>query len=349
MRRLRLLFGISAIALGLSSIILLTHLLKPQSTLGSYISYATVGHTTISIPTPTPTPYLWPVRSIDTMKHSRDLARQQESSHSFDAAITTQVKNIAATGATHIAIDTPYDQEFLPVLTNWVSAARAAHLNVWYRGNWSGWEQWFGYVRMTPEAHIAKTTAFIQDNPSLFQNGDIFTACPECENGALGDPRKTGRVKAFRQFMLSEYTATSSAFTAQSKNVVSNYSAMNYDVASLVYTPQFATDMGGVITVDHYVTSPALLVDNLNQLSQRTGATIVLGEFGAPIPDLHGKMTEAQQANWIGNILEGLKNNRKVIGINYWVNVGGSTALWNDDLRPRQAVSILTNAYTPVK
>src|SRR3989304_760988 len=67
---------------------------------------------------------IWPVQAIDTMKYSRDLAREKLNDPSFDAVIDEQVRIIAETGATHVAIATPYDEEFLPFLTRWVSAAR---------------------------------------------------------------------------------------------------------------------------------------------------------------------------------------------------------------------------------
>ena len=64
-------------------------------------------------------------------------------------------------------------------------------LSVWFRGNFSGWEEWFGYPKIKAYEHINKTRNFIINNPELFADGDIFTSCPECENGGPGDPRDT--------------------------------------------------------------------------------------------------------------------------------------------------------------
>ena len=66
----------------------------------------------------------WNVQSIDTMKYSRDTAREKADSKSFEEVIKRQVKDIADTGATHVGISTPYDAEFIPYLTKWVTAAR---------------------------------------------------------------------------------------------------------------------------------------------------------------------------------------------------------------------------------
>jgi hypothetical protein len=72
-----------------------------------------------------------------------------------------------------------------------------------------------------------------------------------------------------------------------------------------------------------------------------------LGEFGAPIPDLQGSMTEGQQADWIKSAMELLANNKNLIGINYWTSFGGSTELWNDDGSARQAESVVKSFFDP--
>lgn len=291
----------------------------------------------------------WGVRAIDTMKSSRDLARKSledlpASAHRIDQ----QMRNITATGATHVAIGTPYDAEFLPVLRQWVAAARANHLKVWFRGNWSGWESWFEYARITPEIHFQNTKDFITKNASLFQDGDVFTACPECENGALGDPRSTGDVVGFRKFLLAEHVMMERAFGIIHKNVTSNYNSMNADVARIVMDKATTFDLGGIVTIDHYVRTPATLAADIAAIRDRSGGRVVLGELGAPIPDIHGWMSEADQASWIADALTRLSKVDGLIGVNYWVNVGGSTALWNNAGKPRAGAEILSHFYKPI-
>ncbi len=106
----------------------------------------------------------WEVQSIDTVKYSRDLAREKLNDQEFEKDIDKQVELIALTGATHIGIGTPYDEEFVPFLRKWVRAARKYGLKVWFRGNLSGWEEWFGYERITREEHTEKVLAFIKNN-----------------------------------------------------------------------------------------------------------------------------------------------------------------------------------------
>ena len=143
-------------------------------------------------------PTWWKIQSIDTMKYSRDKAREKLADPSFDAIIEMQIRDIAQTGATHVAIGTPYDNEFLPFLKRWVDTARKYNLKIWFRGNFSGWEGWFDYPPISREEHLKLTEKFIKENNNLFKDGDIFISCPECENGGPGDPRQTNDIEGHR-------------------------------------------------------------------------------------------------------------------------------------------------------
>lgn len=287
----------------------------------------------------------WKVTSIDTVKYSRDLAREKAKSTLFEVEIDKQVKNIADTGATHISIGTPYDPEFVPFMSKWVEAARKYNLKVWFRGNFSGWEGWFEYKKINRETHKKQLAEFVKNNGPLFEDGDIFTSCPECENGGPGDPRHNGDLDGHRKFLIEEYQISRDSFRLIGKNVTTNYFPMNGDVAKLVMDKETTRSLGGVVTVDHYVKNSDDLSNDLTDLANASGGKIVLGEFGAPIPDIHGKMTDDEQSAWIDETMAKLVNNLNVIGINYWTNVGGSTEIWNHDGSPKSAVSILQKYF----
>ncbi len=292
----------------------------------------------------------WKLQSIDTMKYSRDIAREKLNNVDFDHIIDQQVAEIASSGATHVAIGTPYDEEFIPFLTRWVTSARAHGLSVWFRGNWSGWEGWFGYSKITREDHIQRISDFIIKHQDLFTDGDIFSSCPECENGGPGDPRQTGGVEEYRQFLVDEYSAARGAFSKINRLVASNYFSMNADVAKLVMDKDTTQKLGGIVTIDHYVKTPEQLAEDVDYFSTRTGGKVILGEFGAPIPDIHGKLTPAEQAEWIDTALSLLASRRdKLIGLNYWVSVGGSTSLWTGDGVALPAVAVVKKYFSPDK
>lgn len=291
---------------------------------------------------------IWSFQSIDTMKYSRDLSRQEAHDLSFDKVIDTQMKNIALTGANYVAIDTPYDDEFYPMLQRWVFSARKYNLKVWFRGNFSGWEGWFGYSKIDRETHITKTGEFILKHPDIFQDGDIFTACPECENGGPGDPRENGDIIGQRKFLIDEYAVTKEAFKLIGKNVTSNYDSMNGDVASAVMDKATTKALDGIVVIDHYVATPEQLAAKVHQIAQQSGGKVVIGEFGVPIPDINGYMNEDEQAMWISQALKLLVNSPDLVGMNYWTNTGSSTELWNSDGSEKKAVAVIKNFYSTV-
>lgn len=296
------------------------------------------------IATPT-TGRVWQFRSIDTMKVSRDQAKKQLINPDFYATVDQHIKDIKNSGSNYVAIGTPYDNEFLPIIKLWVKSARKNGLNVWFRGNFSAWEGWFGYNRnLTRDEHLALTINFISKNPDLFENGDIFTPCPECENGGPGDPRQTD-LEGFRNFMINERTAIDREFSKIGKKVHTNFNSMNLDVAKIVYDDRTLKSMNNLIVVDHYVKEPNNFIDHINELAQATRAQIMLGEIGAPVSGIHENMSENEQANWMEIVFTGISKNKNVIGTNWWVNIEGESAIFNSDGKPKEAQKVLEKFY----
>ena len=297
-------------------------------------------------PLPSSTPW-FSVQSVDTMKVSRDLAREKLSDPTFDTVIQQQVQNIKNVGATYVAVGTPYDEEFVPYLTRWVTAARKVGLHVWFRGNFSGWEGWFDYPSITRDQHLQKLEAFITAHPELFATGDIFTPCHECENGGPGDPRSTGDVAGFRAFTIAERNTAQAAFAKIHKDVYAGYFGTNGDVASLIMDQDTTSQLGGVVTVDHYVQSDADMARDVQAYETQANAKVMIGEFGSPIPDINGDQTPEEQAAWLDKTLHVLATNPGVVGVNYWAATDSSTELWNADGSPRPAVAVLEKYYKP--
>ncbi len=288
----------------------------------------------------------WTFKSIDTMKYSRDMARTTLSGQPFSYPIDKQVRDIAHTGATHIAIGTPYDDEFLPVLKLWVSEARKNKLKVYFRGNFSGWEGWFEYKKIDRKTHLAKTSKFILENSDLFQDGDIFSSCPECENGEKINVNDEKSLKSYQSFLIDEYKASKDALKSIHRNVNSGYFSMNADIAYKVMDEDTTKKLGGTVVIDHYVKSPWDLEQDIRDLAKVSGGKIVLGEIGAPIPSIHGNMTEEAQAKWIEDAMYRISSIPQLTGVNYWVNTGGSTGLWEENGRVKKAVKVIKTTYS---
>ncbi len=291
----------------------------------------------------------WNIQAVDTMKYSRDISREKLNDPTFNLEINRQMKDIADVGATHVGIATPYDEEFIPILKRWVKSARDHNLKVWFRGNFSGWEGWFEYPKITRNEHLSKTKRFIESNPELFMDGDIFSACPECENGGPGDPRMNGDALGHKKFLIDSYNTSTAAFKKIGKDVPSNYMSMNGDVAKLIMDPETTVALGGLVTVDHYVKTPEKLDADIKDYAKNSGGQVFLGEWGAPIPDINGNLTEEEQATWIKKAGELLASSQDLAGLSYWVNKGGSTQLWNEDGSKRKAVQALKSLYMPAQ
>lgn len=297
-------------------------------------------------PYPVPNTKLWPVQSIDTMKQSRDLVREFTADPLSDTHIEHAMREIASSGATYVTISTPYDAGFVPLLTRWVDAARRHNLSVWFRGNLAGWEVWFNYPKINRAEHIAKTKQFIEQNPYLFKDGDFFDPCPECENGHLGDPRFNGDAKGHQSFLKELHDTSARSFQVIDKEITIVFS-MNGDVARLLMNPDATSDIGGMVTIDHYVKNCEALASDVTVFSKNADAPVALGEFGVPVPDIHGAMNSEEQALYLDECLDILSRNTDLVAINYWVYSGGSTALWNSAGEALPAAEILKKYYSP--
>ncbi len=290
---------------------------------------------------------LWQIQSIDTMKTSRDKARAELYNSDFDKKIEKELTAIKNTGANYVAIDTPYDNEFIPYLKRWVKLARKTGLHVWFRGNWSEWEGWFDYpINLTPDEHIKKTSAFIQEHPELFEDEDIFEGCPECENAKhWKQPEKN---KEYNEYLKLQRASNKEAFEKINKNVMTNIVSVIGGRAKEVLDQGTFDAHENVVSIDHYVKNPKLMREYINYFKDKFDAQIVISEFGAPVPDINGPMNEDQQAVFINSIFEEFyKSQNSILGINYFVSSGGTTPILNTDYTPKKAYFIVKNYFTP--
>jgi hypothetical protein len=255
------------------------------------------------------------------------------------------MKLIKQSGANYVSLGTPYDKEFLPYLKRWVKAARAEDLKIYFRGNWSEWEGWFEYPKsMTPDQHLSKTAQFIENNKNLFQSGDIFDPCPECENAAFWpQPEKDGD---YQLFILKQQQQTEAAFKKINVSVAVHQSIIG-GRAREVLNRETLDQLGNIVNIDHYVPTIQGMSEYIDYFNQKQTKTFV-SEFGAPIPDMNGWMNESEQADFVRSILETLyKKNGSVLGLNYWVLSDGTTELVNPDGTERPVYQVIKEYFTP--
>ncbi len=294
---------------------------------------------------------LWHFQCVDTMKYSRDSAREfLDDPVRSQTFIANEVSIIKSLGATCVSVGTPYDDEFLPLLQQWTSTIHSAGMQVWFRGNFAGWEGWFDYPLLkNAEEHHAKTYAFITSHPEFFAEGDIFSPAPEAENGLLGSPWASGSArKALVDFAWKSSDTCQRAITAIHKKVNCGYFSANGDVARDVYTHDVLQKAGAVTVIDHYIPSVVQYGIDLDGYAQKHGLPIVIGEFGAPILDLNGALNEQEQAQYVGELLRQFYTHKKqILGLNYWVLRGGSTELLNSDGSERAVTEVVRDYFMP--
>src|SRR6185369_6754089 len=119
----------------------------------------------------------------------------------------------------------------------------------------------------------------------------------------LGDPRGSlDKTKKFQEFLKESFNTCEEAKKIVGKAFLCGYFSVNGDVARESFTKDVVNKTGGVIVIDHYVKSVEKLAEDIKFLHEKYDAPVVLGEFGAPIPDIHGNMTEDEQAAYISDL-----------------------------------------------
>ena len=122
---------------------------------------------------------------------------------------------------------------------------------------------------------------------------------------------------------------------------------MNGDVAELVMDEGTTNSLGNLVVIDHYVGSTDKLASDIEKIAAKSKGKVMLGEFGAPIANIHADFNEREQSVWIKEALSEISDIPELLGVNYWTSFGGSTRLWDSDYRERLAVETVRSFYKP--
>lgn len=273
----------------------------------------------------------WRIRSVDSMKLSRDTLRSPLS----DAQIAADVALDATLHLTHIAVDVYYDDP--AYMARWVRAVRRVGLHVWFRAHWYAWEDHRERRGdMDPRAYIAATRRFLQGHADLLQDGDIFDFCPEPENGAYwlqtyGDGwswRNRAARSAFNTFIRSGiYMASTTLANRGRGGVLITVVSVNASIAERMLSKPTVERLG-MITLDLYsegrTRDPAVatgrVLAEIARVRRRWAVPILLGEHGYA-RDM--RVDDATQARVLAAELLALGRVPYLLGQNYWVDAGG--------------------------
>lgn len=299
-----------------------------------------------STPTPTPsqTPqtHRWAIRSVSSMKESKDRICYQRD----PAFIQKWVATAAELNLTHIAVETPYDSpscgNALSYTKAWVDAIRAQGLSVWHRHMPLSFEGIYDTEKDKNRDYLAQIGNYIKANPDLFRNGDIMTPIPEPQNGGLQGvtycPQNICMYQSashFNQWLRDAIDTSDQAFASVGINgIKTGY----YGFDGFVVWGDNNPDWNGIledatvakmgnITIDHY---PELIgstmKEDLDELQTKyPNVPIIIGEWGTVTS---GNLEEKVKAT----MTAALRPN--IVGFNYWhMGFGGAEELIMGDFQ----------------
>ncbi len=331
--------------------------MKPTPTLiyEETIKASTKSGTVASIQTETQKPILWQIKSVSSMKETKDKVCGQDDGE----FIQQWLKEAAKIGANYVSIETPYDSptcgDSLEYTLAWVKEARKNNLSVWHRHMPLAFEGIYDVKKSAANDYLSFIAKYIKSNKNLFKEGDIFTPIPEPQNGGIKGvtycPNEVCQFQDTEQFnawLRDSILISKKAFTEIGLGDKIRIGFFGFDgfVAWGDNNPDWegiledeTIKLMGNITIDHY---PEIVDDtmenDLNELQQKYPDTpIIIGEWGT----ISGDNTEEQ----INTTMKAAMR-PGVIGFNYWhMGTGGNEALLNPDLSEKSTYKLVQNFY----
>ncbi len=281
---------------------------------------------------PTPTPLVspvsktWNIQSIDAMKETKDAVCNQRD----DTWINHWLDKAVELGANYVAISTPYDNpscgDALSYTRRWVAAIRLHGLHVWHRHMPLAFEGIYNVSKNISINYLPMMASYIENNPDLFEEDDIFSPIPEPQNGGIqgvtycaNNLCQFSSANVFNQWLRDAMTQASDAFHSINKNNIKvGYFGFDGFVAWGDNNPDWEgiledttiAQMGN-ITIDHYPESVHETMDaGLTQLQAKYPTTpIIIGEWGT--------ITGGDTVTQIMTDMTAARNHH-VVGFNYW-------------------------------
>lgn len=280
---------------------------------------------------------MWTIQASDLMKKQQDNVTAPLSLADKQKA----VGRLKELGCTHVPISVPYDTpsgapDVIAQIAEWVNVIKAAGLKTWHRHSWLSDEGFYNTPKNTGgNTRIFDTVNWIKNNPSLFQNGDIFSPKPEPQNmGVIGINTGDSANARFKNVAEFNTWLRDMAFTCKAQ-----FNAMNLSGVKVGYwgfdgfvvcgfgNPDWqgksflekatVTAMEDGIACDHYPptgTTMAQFIALFKQVWPNTN--LIIGEYGAKGTD------QASNISQINATFTALKD-PIVKGVNYWPAIGG--------------------------
>lgn len=310
-------------------------------------------------PLPTDAKAGWKINCVDLQVVTKSNAWNQDSTKR-----ATEFAEIAKLGPNYIALAVPYDDT--TKYGGYVTSARAAGFKIWHRSHWNHWEGDNGTSPdLSAQDYLDNTYDFIVANPSFFQAGDLFGMCVECNNANdkpnTTYPFRTGNVVGgafdftlYNQFLKDQVRYANAAFKAiglerqiHTWPISMSVSLLNLGGQSWTNTSgdnhglgdsDIVTYFAGRCTIDHYE-SDSVRDGNTYYTAYNNDITkwgvgfplsaatkdggLFIGEIG------YHTTTSVQDGEQLGvfdQVRLALQSKTYIIGMNWWVHMGSSTA-----------------------
>lgn len=288
------------------------------------------------------------IRSVDAMKETKDRVCGPR-----DATfVNSWVKKAKELGANYVAISTPYEDpscaSSMKVTTLWVETIRAHGLNVWHRHMPLAFEGIYDVPKKKVD-YLPSITRYIQQNPGLFQEGDIFTPIPEPQNGGIEGitycPEGVCQFKntaEFNRWLRDAMTLSRREFEKIGIGDIGiGYYGLDGFIVWGANNPDWSgfledetVEMMGNITLDHY---PQLINTSFRQdlaefRQKYPTIPLIIGEWGAV-----GPSSKSQQ---ITDAITWIQQDPYLTGFNYWhMGMGGNEAIINESFQALEGFS----------
>ncbi len=308
---------------------------------------AAISTSTPAAPPPVFGASFWPIRSVSSMKETKDKICGQDSLAFINAWIGKAIE----LGANYVAVETPYDDpacgSSVAYTKAWVDAIHARELNVWHRHMPLAFEGIYDMQKDSARNYLELIANYIKTNPTLFRAGDIFTPVPEPQNGGIAGvtycPQNIcifADAAVFNKWLRDAITTSEAAFASIGLGGKMRIGYYGFDgfVAWGDNNPDWngiledaTVSAMGNITIDHYPEIVGDTMENdLNELQEKYSTTpIIIGEWGTITGgDTPSQVQKSMQA----------ARRKNVVGFNYWhMGMGGNEALINDDFSSNTA------------
>jgi hypothetical protein len=241
--------------------------------------------------------HTWQIEGVSTMKYSKDRVCNQLKIPEINKLIA-DAKNL---GATHISLETPYDNpscgNAVAYTKEWIDAAKNQGINVIHRHMFTKFEGIYDKQKNNKLPYPEMIYKYITDHPDFFQDGDMVQPMPEPDNSGIEGFNCNSNcffktAEDFNKFIRDIYTSTKQALKDIGKeNVVLSCCSFSGFTAAGLDNPDWQDGileketlevLGNVVSIDHYPQGNATMQSDMDELVTRHPNWIIdIGEWGA--------------------------------------------------------------------